>query len=69
MQRCSVVSLLGDYSAPLSILQRLVSCPPLAKALTQLPAWLPAWQDGRTLEQRSVLGPAFGIGALPDLGE
>lgn len=44
MQRAAGVSLLGDYSAPLAILQRLVACKPLAVALTHLPAWLPQWQ-------------------------
>ncbi|GAB4822698.1 hypothetical protein N2152v2_009744 [Parachlorella kessleri] len=32
-----------------------------------LPRWLPAQQEsGRTLEFNSILGPAFGISALPD---
>lgn len=46
MQRCASVSLLGDYSAPLGILQRCAACKPLARAITQLPAWLPKWQVG-----------------------
>lgn len=49
MQRAAGVSLLGDYSAPLAILQHMAACKPLAVALTQLPAWLPQWQVGRGL--------------------
>ncbi|PRW05883.1 putative ubiquitin conjugation factor E4 [Chlorella sorokiniana] len=66
MQRAAGVSLLGDYSAPLGILQRMAACKPMAVALTQLPAWMPQWQDGRGFEASSVLGPFFGIGALAD---
>lgn len=67
MQRASKVSLLGDYSGPLSLLARLAAAKPLAKALTQLPSWLPAQQDDRTLESFSILGPFFGVSALPDI--
>ncbi|KAL4426229.1 hypothetical protein ABPG77_009844 [Micractinium sp. CCAP 211/92] len=67
MQRASKVSLLGDYSGPLSLMARLAAAKPLARALTQLPSWLPAQQDGRTLEGFSILGPFFGISALPDI--
>lgn len=67
MQRASKASVLGDYSAPLSLLSRLAAAKPFAKAITQLPSWLPAQQDGRTLEMFSVLGAFFGISALPEL--
>ncbi|PSC67765.1 putative ubiquitin conjugation factor E4 [Micractinium conductrix] len=66
MQRAGKVSLLGDYTAPLATLSRLAAAKPLAKAITQLPMWLPPQQDGRTLEHFSVLGPFFGVSAIPD---
>ena len=55
-------------AAPLTMLARLAAPKPLAAAITQLPAWLPAQRDGRTLEDGSVLGPLFGIAAIPDTG-
>jgi hypothetical protein len=50
------------------MLARLAAPKALAAAITQLPAWLPAQRDGRTLEDGSVLGPLFGIAAIPDTG-
>lgn len=65
--RLSSLSVLGEYAVPLSVLERLVTCKPLAAALVNLPVWLPAAEDnGRGVEFRTVLGPAFGISAIPD---
>lgn len=42
MTALSACSLLGDYAAPLGVLQRLAASKPWAAAITRLPAWLPA---------------------------
>lgn len=67
MRRGGTVSLLGDFSGIVSLLSRLAASKPLALALTRLPSWLPPQQDGRTLEQYSVLGPLFGVSCTLDI--
>jgi ubiquitin conjugation factor E4 B len=67
MKRCSQVSILGNYSLPLSLMTRLFSVKPLAKAIAQSGFWCPKAADGRTLEFQSILGPAFGISGMPDI--
>lgn len=67
MKRCSQVSILGNYSLPLSLMTRLFSVKPIAKAVVQSGFWCPKAADGRTLEFQSILGPAFGISGMPDI--
>ena len=63
-------SVLGDFAVPLGVLERLLSTRPVAAALVRIPYWLPAPGDtGRGIEFRTVLGPAFGISAIPDISE
>lgn len=57
MRDLSACSLLGDYAAPLGVLQRLAASKPWAKAMTQLPAWLPATSQVR----RSTGGLGVGV--------
>jgi ubiquitin conjugation factor E4 B len=69
MRDLSSMSILGDITAPLMVLEGLVSMDSVAAALVMLPCWLPdtTGVTGRMIEQHTVLGPAFGIGAIPDL--
>lgn len=68
MKKLSTVSLLGDFTAPLTILERIVSCKLAASALVQLHGWLPKHgPDGRVVEFQTLLGTAFGISAIPDV--
>ena len=73
MQRLASVSLLGDYTTPLTVLERLLSCKPFADCIVKLPLWLPAptLQEklGRAVEANTILGPAFGISAIPDVSQ
>lgn len=77
MQHLSSMSILGDITVPLTVLEGLVTMQSVAAAIVRLPYWLPdgGYQPqslgglgGRGIEQDTVLGTAFGIGAIPDLG-
>ena len=41
MKKLSVISALGDYSVPMSVLERLMGSKVVASALVRLPTWLP----------------------------
>ena len=60
------VSLMGEFHRPLQHLLMLASIPPIARAMTRLPTWAPAGQNGRHVHNGTVLGPAFGITSLPE---
>lgn len=67
MVRLSTYSVLGDFAGALTALERLIACRPAATVLVKLPMWLPReGADGRATEYQTVLGPAFGISAIPD---
>ncbi|GBF98629.1 ubiquitin conjugation factor E4-like [Raphidocelis subcapitata] len=67
VQSCSP---LGDYAAPLAAVRQLVSVEPIAKALVELPSFLPDLKaySGRALQLpgSSWLGPCFSVSVLPD---
>lgn len=68
MKRLSTISVLGDFSAPLGVVERLVTSKPVASILIKLPGWVPrADSEGRAVEFQTLLGTAFGISAIPDL--
>ena len=47
---------------------QLFSIKPIAKAITQLPFWIPQVPDGRLFEQHTILGPVFSLSILPNPG-
>jgi ubiquitin conjugation factor E4 B len=68
MRKLSTISVLGDFSAPLGVLERLVTSKPVAPVLVELRGWVPRPDsDGRAIEFQTLLGTAFGISAIPDL--
>lgn len=70
MARLATMTILGDYGTPLNVLERLISSKTIADVLVRLQHWLPRGGgalDGRALEYQTVLGPAFGISAIPDV--
>lgn len=60
-------SLMGDFQNPLQHLRLLASIPPIARVMTQLPNWAPEVKNGRDVQTKTVLGPAFGVSSLPDI--
>lgn len=60
------VSLIGDFQRPLQHLIALASIQPIARTMTKLPAWTPQLSNGRELQTRTLLGPAFSVTTLPD---
>ncbi|CAL8466128.1 g5664 [Coccomyxa elongata] len=61
------ISPLGDYGAPLSLLQGLTAIKPIARAYQKLRWWRPVLTNGRLLQTESLLGPPFSLGVVPDV--
>lgn len=60
-------SLLGDFQRLLKHFTTLAGVPAIAKALVQLPGWAPDVSNGREVQTRTLLGPAFGVTSIPDV--
>ena len=69
----SRVSILGDFGLAINVLSNILSNSTVASHLCKTEAFLPANIGdeivGRTIEDKTILGAAFGISAIPDIME
>lgn len=68
----SRMTILADFGPPLTVLANVLSSSTVAAHMCKTSAFLPPITDeviGRTIEDNTILGAAFGISAIPDVME